>query len=1026
MKEIFPSNQTKKYLDPTEKPITEQQYQDLVNRTNVAVCCAEVASDKVDTLNENLARQVATANVNTTSLTADNATIGELNSTKVNSNSVCSNATNTGSLTAGSSCVTGNENINGHLTVGGRADVNGELTSNVGVVAPFVSVTNSLNAKNASIQCNLTVNGRFLAYDFQAPNPTFTGNATADSLNANAITSDNATIENLESTEASIDNAEIDEALVTELDTNYITHKNDPQEIDGGTIVDHYILLPDFTNGNYFLEARNDGGTKLWSVEFTNSIDNVQMRWSQTEDSIFQLIDLKATKTAGGVAKVQLHVKAFEHLTLYRQSQSTDNVLPPTIYTEDQLPEAELNFDITEYKGTFIQDIIFTNKLHVNELEMDSLVMDCVGITKELLLTCDRDINLNPIFVNGCENQYVQNKIICGIQSPTWVTPATCVSCTCEDLISSKGVAAYNGETVEEEYPIVHLGDTTCVHGSAEIGTDLKVNDDFRTPHIADTVSTPATLVNDSLVFKASSTTRLNKTVFNAGVRWYDDELNQVEEPDASWTMTSSTHIGDIKALHDVPYVRVDNNWYEVTGFGLTIIYSDTPVTDEETITELEDLSRPWILVYRKEYYKDVASNPQITRYRDGCFDEIAVKNSECVFDDNHPLVYNSTRDAIETTTCLEVECGVFDNAKVNCRLDVDGDTHIAGDLFVAGTTHTVEEETLSTGSDTIILRQNNPTGMATGEFTGIISNKYNGTDNLAFGSGNDGQFRLGHVSGTTETRAVIYYKDGIWYRSIDPVTTTTVNGELTSYSSKSIEGDYTKYTDAVFTVFNYSNLQPALTREEETDIVNDALLKFNRNTHRAEDIAIPTCAEQVLSVASVTPTVPEVCSYVFASNNGLVYDCDGNSGTPVGTVEAETTFATTGGNTYFRMLTASDGGFKAGTVFRGVNNSHCSDFGWYYYDVYDKCLHGTWRLYCNQYLDITWPASNASVNKINCRFYHQERSEGGIQYQWIDKQPGIYCFTTMADYNAYTGNIPVGSQIVIAECNGYIQAEEM
>ncbi len=798
MKEIFPSNQTKKYLDPAEKPITEQQYEDLVNRTNVAVCCAEVASDKVDDLNENLARQVATANVTTTSLTADNATIDELNSTRINSNSVCSNTTNTCSLKAGSSCVLGNENINGHLTVGGRADVNGELTSNVGVVAPFVSATNSLQAKNASIQCNLTVNGRFIAYCFEAPNPTFTGTATAETISSCSINSDNANIQNLEATEASIDNAEIDEALVTELDTNYITHKNDPQEINGGTIVDHYILLPDFTNGNYFLEARNDGGTKLWSVEFTNSIDNVQMRWSQTEDNLFQLIDLKATKTAGGVAKVQLHVKAFEHLTLYRQSQSTDNVLPPTIYTEDQLPEAELNFDITEYKGTFIQDIIFTNKLHVNELEMDSLVMDCVGITKELLLTCDRDINLNPIYVNGCENQYVQNKIICDIQSPTWVTPATCVSCTCEDLISSKGVAAYNGETVEEEHPIVHLGDTTCVHGSAEIGTDLKVNCDFKTPHIADTATTPVTLANDSLVFR-----------------------------------------------------------------------------------------------------------PRMTRYRDGCFDELAVKNSDCVLADNHPLVYNCTRDAIQTTTCLEVECGVFDNAQVNCRLDVGGDTHIEGDLYVAGTTHTVEEETLSTGSDTIVLRQNNPSGMATGEFTGIISHNYNGTDNLAFGSGNDGQFRLGHASGTDTTYTEIYYKDNKWYSSIDPEVEETVSGELTSYDSKAIDGDYTKYTNAVFTVFNYSSLQPALTREEETDIVNNALLKFNRTTHRAEDIAIPTASEQVLT-AVVDP--------------------------------------------------------------------------------------GT-----------------------SC-----------VSYSWNDKQPGIYCFATMAAYNAYTGNIPVGSQVVIAECNGYIQAEEM
>jgi len=907
MKEIFPSNNSKsrQLTSNADNPITEQQYQDLVNRTNVAVCCAEVASDKVDNLNDTLARQVATANVNTTSLTADNGTIGELNSTSISSNSVSSNTVKANSSTTGSSCVTGNENINGHLTVGGRADVNGELTSNVGVVAPMISATNSLQAKNASIQNNLTVNGRFLAREFEASNPEFSGTTTADNLNANNISSDNASIENLDVTEASIDSAEIDSALVTELDTNYITHKNDPQEIDGGTIVDHYILLPDFTNGNYFLEARNDGGTKLWSVEFTNSIDNIQMRWSQTEDSIFQLIDLKATKTAGGVAKVQLHVKAFEHLSLFRQSQSTDNVLPPTIYTEDQLPEAELTFDITEYKGTFIQDIIFTNKLHVEELEMDSLVMDCVGVTKELLLTCDRDINLNPIYVNGCENQYVQNKIFCGIQSPTWVTPATCVSCTCEDLMSSKGVAAYNGETAEEEYPIVHLGDTTCVHGSAEIGTDLKVNDDFRTPHIADTVSTPATLVNDSLVFKSSSTIRLNKTVFNAGIRWYDDELNQVGEPDASWTMTSSTHIGDVKALNNVPYVKVDNDWYEVTGFGLTIIYSDTPVTDEETITELESLERAWILVYRKEYYKDVASNPQITRYRDGCFDELAVKNSECLFDDNRPLVYNSSRDAIQTTTCLEVECGVFDNARVNCRLDVGGDAHVAGDLFVAGTTHTVEEETLSTGSDTIILRQNNPTGMAVGDFTGIISNKYNGTDNLAFGSGNDGQFRLGHVSGTDTTYTEIYYKDGTWYSAIDPEVEETVSGELTSYSSKAIVGEYTKYEGAVFTVFDYTRLQPALTREEEANIQNNALLKFNRNTHRAEDIAVPTASEQVL-----TADIDQVTS--------------------------------------------------------------CVD------------------------------------------------------YRWIDKQPGIYCFATMADYNAYTGNIPVGSQIVIAECNGYIQAEEM
>lgn len=886
-----------------DNPITEQQYQDLVCRTNTAVECAECAIDIAEDVCSRTNGITSTC-VNKTSGTFQNLQANTVEADTANLGTVASSCTNTNNLTVNCSAT-----IAGATFTDEAVAIQNVALEDGKVIADTVE-TNSLDANTVcagsviadclTVDCPITFNGIEVCGD-----ACINGTVCASGIEADTVNSDNATIENLNATETSIDSAEIDKALATELDSNYITHKNDPQEINGGTIVDHYILLPDFTNGNYFLEARNDGGTKLWSTEFTNSIDNIQMRWSQAENSLFQLIDLKATRTAGGVAKVQLHIKAFEHLTLYRQSQSTDNTLPPTIYTEDQLPEAELNFEITEYKGTFVQDIIFTNKLHVEELEMDSLVMDCVGVTKELLLTCDRDINLNPIYVNGDENQYVQNKVICGIQSPTWVTPATCVSCTCEDLMSSKGVAAYNGETAEEGHPIVHLGDSTCVHGSAEIGTDLKVNDDFRTQHIADTVSVPATLANDSLVFKSSSSTRLNKTVFNAGIRWYDDELNQVEEPDSSWTMTSSTDIGEVKALNNVPYVRVDNNWYEVTGFGLTILYSDTPVSDQEMIDELNDTERVWIHVYRKEYYKDVASSPKITRYRDGCFDELAVKNSECVFDDNHPLVYNSSRDAIQTTTCLEVECGVFDNAKVNCTLDVCGDTHIAGDLYVAGTTHTVEEETLSTGSDTIVLRQNNPSGMAAGEFTGIISHNYNGTDNLAFGSGNDGQFRLGHASGVDTTYTEIYYKDGTWYSSIDPEVEETVSGELTSYSSKSIVDEYTKYENAVFTVFDYTRLQPALTREEEANIQNNALLKFNRDTHRAEDIAVPTASEQVLT-ADIDP----------------VTSC--------------------------------------------------------------------------------------------------------VTYRWIDKQPGIYCFATMAAYEAYTGNIPVGSQVVIAECNGYIQAEEM
>ena len=45
--------------------------------------------------------------------------------------------------------------------------------------------------------------------------------------------------------------------------------------------------------------------------------------------------------------------------------------------------------------------------------------------------------------------------------------------------------------------------------------------------------------------------------------------------------------------------------------------------------------------------------------------------------------------------------------------------------------------------------------------------------------------------------------------------------------------------------------------------------------------------------------------------------------------------------------------------------------------------------------------------------------------YEWTDKQAGVYCFATMACYNAYTGNIPEGSIVMIAECNNYITGED-
>ena len=49
---------------------------------------------------------------------------------------------------------------------------------------------------------------------------------------------------------------------------------------------------------------------------------------------------------------------------------------------------------------------------------------------------------------------------------------------------------------------------------------------------------------------------------------------------------------------------------------------------------------------------------------------------------------------------------------------------HIAGDLYVNGVSHVVDEETIETPSNEIMLRQNATTGLANTEISGILVNK--------------------------------------------------------------------------------------------------------------------------------------------------------------------------------------------------------------------------------------------------------------------------------------------------------------
>lgn len=250
---------------------------------------------------------------------------------------------------------------------------------------------------------------------------------------------------------------------------------------------------------------------------------------------------------------------------------------------------------------------------------------------------------------------------------------------------------------------------------------------------------------------------------------------------------------------------------------------------------------------------------------------------------ENRPLVYDQVNDVLKkatgdidipgnltvagnnnitgnTTINGTLEAG---NTKVNGTLDVSGntkltgDTFISGDLTVSGTVHSVDQEEVVADGDTITLRANNNLPLATGQVSGIVVNKYNGTDNLTVATGNDGTLRVGTAAGTdtTYTNIALNHTDGKYYKYENDTYTLLdpqPNGNMTSWTGKDVVGGYTNYATAVFTVIEKTSLQPLLTREEESDLTDGAVLVWNSEKTKAVGTIAPTNSMQTL-VSKIT-----------------------------------------------------------------------------------------------------------------------------------------------------------------------------
>ena len=229
----------------------------------------------------------------------------------------------------------------------------------------------------------------------------------------------------------------------------------------------------------------------------------------------------------------------------------------------------------------------------------------------------------------------------------------------------------------------------------------------------------------------------------------------------------------------------------------------------------------------------------------------------------NNPLVYDNVDDTLKRTKIIALDKLTVKDASVENELEVKGrvnaesDVYVSGDLFVSGGTHTTTTEDISAESDIITLRSNNNLSLETGQVSGIVVNKYNGIDDLSIVTDNEGTVRVGTGKGTPTPYTQIaynnednkYYKyteneDGTYsYSLLNPQP----SGVLTDWAGKKQIDGYTLYSSAIFTVIEKTSLQPLLTREEESDLTDGAVLVWDAEKTKAVGTIAPTNSMQTL-----------------------------------------------------------------------------------------------------------------------------------------------------------------------------------
>lgn len=779
------------------------------------------------------------------SLTADNITAG----------TVVSGNVDTTDLT-----VRGNLQLNALSGNTFNSTSLNSVSANIGTVnADNINVAEEISTKDITASNKITAQvgdiGTVNASTISTDNITVEGNISSDTINASTITSPSARL-------IDIDNTNLTSHFIRNSYNRSIgTITCDPSR---KTVYDWYAFTIPERVHNYtlYLHSKytdNDQNTKEWSCTVIGNDTCAIITYTEEQNGLIK--DFSFDRETG---RFRIRFFADESVDFKFDYTADEPIELDVEYNQEALlaihePIKNHGYIFQSYNDDTVEfyfgGAVFVHSLGAEFQEFEKQETKQLYVERDIFLpdivAPDRSVDT---WDKGREGSYITNRDDgYGNLISKWEDPVDEIKHV-DKLVTSDTVADYDGTvdvTVDPsdpqyEYPIVNLGDGTIVHG------DAIVSGNIRTKHIYDGAQAdmPVDMPNQSLViFDGTVPVRPTYTTSFEDTEYWEETgvIREYSCIKACYATSTSEN----------PIIRgwmgrdEQSNWR-------TFVFDGTETYDLGPAGGDFDIYLPAPPSAGDKLTRKTRKNNQ------NKFDELAVYESTFDFTgkNNEPVIYDEANNSLKTSKDVTLGDVTMDELVIN------KDLHVKGDAFIEGTLHTVEEETITSTGDNLVLRQNNPSSLGN-DTSGLIVNNYDGNgSSLELATTSDGTLKVGTGTPTTTTYLNIYKSrsDDKWYSDATLTTEVTPVGYLASWEAEDTTDDYIHYEHAVFADLS-ATLEPIMTRDEEANLNDQGLLVWDADDTEAKTIALPTNDEDELVPTFVPddPSEPLVGKWTYS-----------------------------------------------------------------------------------------------------------------------------------------------------------------